>query len=255
MNETEQKQALIDYATRLGDDSIVLGHRLSEWSSNAPFLEEDLALSNVALDYIGRARMYYSYAAELAGNGKTEDHFAYTRDQREFRNLLINEMPNGDFAFTMLRQLFVDVFNSYYLAGLVKSTDETLAAIAAKAIKETQYHLRRSHDWVLRLGDGTEESHRRAQKAVDELWGYTPELFTVDALEQSLADSGIGVDNANLHENWLADVGSILSEATLVTPETSWEVKGGREGYHTENLGHLLNDMQYLHRAYPGLEW
>ncbi len=255
MNDLDMKKRIIDYATRLGDDSIVLGHRLSEWSSNAPFLEEDLALSNVALDYIGRARMYYSYAAELVGNGKTEDDFAYTRDQREFRNLLINEMPKGDFAFTMLRQLFIDVFNTYYLTELMKSADETLAAIAAKAIKETQYHLRRSQEWVLRLGDGTEESHRRAQQAVDELWGYTPELFAVDALEQSLADSGIGVDNASLRESWLADVRGILSEATLATPETSWEVTGGRQGYHTENLGHLLNDLQFLHRAYPGLEW
>lgn len=255
MNDLDMKQALIDYTTRLGDDSIVLGHRLSEWSSNAPFLEEDLALSNVALDYIGRARMYYSYAAELTGNGKTEDDLAYTRDQREFRNLLINEMPNGDFAFTMLRQLLVDVFNTYYLAELVKSTDETLAAIAAKAIKETRYHLRRSYEWVLRLGDGTDESHRRAQQAVDELWGYTPELFQIDALEQSLADSGIGVDSATLLENWLAHVSEILTEATLDVPSTSWEVKGGREGYHTENLGHLLNDLQLVHRAYPGLKW
>ena len=253
--ELSLNQAIIEYATRLGDDSLVLGHRLSEWSSIAPFLEEGLALSNVALDYIGRARMYYSYAAELAGSGKTEDDFAYTRDQREFRNLLINEMPNGDFAFTMLRQLFVDVFNTYYLAELVKSNDGTLAAIAAKAIKETQYHLRRSHEWVLRLGDGTDESHQRAQQAIDELWGYTPELFDLDALEQNLADKGIGVDNAALQENWLAHVSEILSESTLEVPGASWEVKGGREGYHTENLGHLLNDLQFLHRAYPGLKW
>jgi ring-1,2-phenylacetyl-CoA epoxidase subunit PaaC len=154
-----------------------------------------------------------------------------------------------------LRQLFVDVFNTYYLAELVKSTDETLAAIAAKAIKETQYHLRRSHEWVLRLGDGSEESHRRAQQAVDALWGYTPELFAVDALDQGIDDSGIGVDNASLRESWQSKVGGILSEATLKMPNDSWEVKGGREGYHTENLGHLLNDMQYLHRAYPGLKW
>lgn len=256
MNEaTDTQPTIIAYATRLGDDSLVLGHRLSEWTRNGPFLEEDLALSNVALDYIGRARMYYSYAAELSGKGKTEDDFAYTRDQREFRNLLINEMPNGDFAFTMLRQLFVDVFNMGYLTELANSTDETLAAIAAKALKETRYHLRRSHEWVLRLGDGTDESHQRAQQAVDELWGYTPEFFDVDALEQSLADKGIGVDNAKLHDAWLARVSEILDEATLTVPESSWEVKGGRQGYHTENLGHLLNDLQFLHRAYPGLKW
>lgn len=252
---TDLSAATLEYATRLGDDSLVLGHRISEWCSNGPFLEEDLALGNVALDYIGRARMYYTYAAELAGGGKTEDDFAYTRDAREFRNLLIHELPRGDFAYTMVRQLFVDVFNLLYLEALTHSNDATLAAIAGKAIKETRYHLRRSKEWVLRLGDGTAESHKRTQRAVDALWGYTHELFDVDALEQSLAQAGIGVHNAELRPTWLEQVTAILTEATLTVPKDDWAVRGGRVGYHTENLGHLLTDLQFLHRSYPGLQW
>ncbi len=243
------------FATRLGDDSLVLGHRLSEWCSNAPFLEEDLALINVALDYIGRARMYYSYAAELAGDGKTEDDYAYMRDQREFSNLLINELPKGDFAYTMLRQLFIDVFNSLYLPRLAESNDERLAAIAAKAVKETRYHLRRSHEWALRLGLGTDESRERAQHAIDDLWGYTHEMFELDALEQELADAGTGVDSAALKSEWREQVSAILAEAELDVPTAEWAVRGGREGYHTENLGQLLNEMQSVHRANPGLQW
>lgn len=246
---------ILEYTTRLGDDSLVLGHRLSEWCSNAPFLEEDLALINVALDYIGRARMYYGYAAELAGNGKTEDDFAYMRDQRDFSNLLINELPKGDFACTMIRQLFVDVFNSLYLPRLAESKDERLAAIAAKAIKETRYHLRRSHEWALRFGLGTDESRERAQRAIEELWGYTHEMFELDELEQELVAAGIGVDSSALKEEWQRQVTAILDEAELQVPTGEWAVRGGREGYHTENLGQLLNEMQSVHRAYPGLEW
>lgn len=255
MSQFDLKTATQEYATRLGDDSVVLGHRISEWTSKAPFLEEDIALSNVALDYLGRARMYYSYAAELAGNGKTEDDFAYTRDMREFRNLLIHELPRGDFAYTMVRQLFVDVFNTYYLLELTKSSDNTLAAIAQKAIKETRYHLRRSHEWALRLGDGTEESHRRMQRAVESLWGYTHELFDMNPLEEQLANAGIGVHNPALRPAWLAQISAILTEASLSVPQDTWAVRGGRVGYHTENLGHLLTDMQFLHRAYPGCQW
>ncbi|MEZ5534853.1 MAG: 1,2-phenylacetyl-CoA epoxidase subunit PaaC [Thiolinea sp.] len=255
MTDNELNTAVQQYATRLGDDALILGHRISEWTSRAPFLEEDLALQNVALDYIGRARMYYGYAAELAGDGKTEDDFAYLRDARQFQNLLIHELPRGDFAFTMTRQLFVDAFNTLYLAELVKSADATLAGIAAKAIKETRYHLRRSREWALRLGDGTEESHQRMEKAIDSLWGYTHELFEVDALEQQLADAGIGVDSSQLRPQWLEMVSDILHEATLDIAEDGWAVRGGRTGYHTENLGHILSEMQSVHRAYPGAQW
>lgn len=255
MTDFNLKDATKEYAMRLGDDSVVLGHRVSEWCSNGPFLEEDLALQNVALDYVGRARMYFGYVAELADDGSTEDTYPYTRDEREYRNLLINELPRGDFAYTMVRQLFVDVFNKYYLAELVKSKDETLAGVAAKGIKETRYHLRRSEEWILRLGDGTEESHQRTQKAVDALWGYTHELFDVDELEQYLADAGVGVDNAALKEAWLADVSAILQAATLTVPTEEWAVRGGRVGYHTENLGHMLTEMQFVSRSFPGQEW
>lgn len=255
MSDLTLQQATQEYATRLGDDSVILGHRLSEWCSNAPFLEEDLALANVALDYIGRARMYYTYAAELANDGRTEDDFAYLRDERDYHNLLINELPRGDFAYTIIRQLLVDVFNMQFLTQLMLSKDETLAAIAAKAIKETRYHLRRSREWTLRLGDGTAESHRRAQRALDSLWGYTHELFDLDATEQLLVDAGIGVNNPALRPQWLKEVAEIVAEATLTLPADGWAVRGGRVGYHTENLGHILTEMQFVHRAYPAQQW
>lgn len=255
MSDSRSKAALKQYAIRLGDDALVLGHRLSEWCSNGPFLEEDLALTNVALDFIGRARMFYSYAAELAADGSTEDTYAYTRDCREFSNLLIFELPRGDFAFSMARQYLVDVYNLAYMQALQQSADETLAAIADKAVKESRYHLRRSHDWMLRLGDGTPESQQRLQRAVDELWGYTPELFAMDALERELAAAGIAVGAADLRPAWEQAVTATLAEATLQKPAADWEVSGGRLGLHTESLGHMLSELQFMQRAYPGLQW
>ncbi len=244
-----------DYAVRLGDDAIIQGHRLSEWCRHGPFLEEDLALTNVALDYIGRARMFYGYAAELDDTDATEDTYAYTRDCREFTNLLIHELPHGDFAFTSVRQYLTDEYAVRYLDALSHSADGRLAGIAAKAVKESRYHLRRSRDWMLRLGDGTEESHRRTQQALDELWGYTPELFEADNLETTLARAGIGVDAMLLHDDWLTAVTATCLEATLTLPASDWSVRGGREGLHTEHLGHLLSELQFMQRAYPGLEW
>lgn len=255
MSDSSNKEAVKQYALRLGDDAVVLGHRLSEWCSFGPFLEEDLALTNVALDFIGRARMFYSYAAELAGDGSTEDTYAYTRDNRDFTNLLIHELKNGDFAFTMARQYFVDVYSLAYMEALQQSSDATLAAIADKAVKESRYHLRRSYDWVLRLGDGTEESRQRMQQAVEDLWGYTHELFEMDELEQGLADAGIAVDAASLQGAWEKTVRATLAEATLEVPAGDWSVTGGRQGIHTEALGHMLSDMQFVQRAYPGLQW
>ena len=249
------KDATLEYAIRLGDDANVLGHRISEWVSRGPFLEEDIAYANVALDYIGRARMFYGYAAELANDGRTEDDFAYMRDDRQYHNLLLMEMPKEDFAYSQVRQLFIDIYYNLVLPELVKSKDDTLAAIAAKSIKETRYHLRRSRDWVLRLGDGTEESHRRTQRAVDSLWGYTHEMFEMDDTEKLLAERGIGVDITSLRDEWHRQVSSILTEATLSVPEDGWAVRGGRIGYHTENLGHLLTEMQFVHRSYPGCQW
>lgn len=255
MTKAQNDKALFNYVLALGDDSLVLGQRLAEWCRNGPFLEEDLALSNVALDYIGRARLFYGYAAELEGRGRTEDDLAFLRDCREFRNFLITELPRGDFAFTMARQLLIDVFNMEFLQALMKSADGTLAGIAAKAAKETRYHLRRSHDWTLRLGDGTKESHSRMQSALDELWGYTGELFEMNPEERQLAEAGIAVDRSSLRDPWLGEVDRILREATLERPTDDWSVGGGRDGFHTEHLGYLLAEMQFLQRAYPGLQW
>lgn len=251
----QANDARLQYAVRLGDDALVLGHRLSEWCSNAPFLEEDLALTNVALDYIGRARMFYNYAAELSDDGHSEDSFAFLRDCREFTNLLLHELPRGDFAFTMARQYLVDEHALAFMQALQGSADPRLAEIAAKAVKESTYHLRRSRDWMLRLGDGTEESHRRLQAAVDDLWGYTHELFESDELETGLIEQGVAVDSAALRPTWEKAVTATLEEATLTPPDGSWSVRGGREGIHTEHLGHLLSELQFMQRAYPGLEW
>lgn len=243
------------YAVRLGDDALILGQRISEWTSNAPFLEEDLALTNVALDFIGRARMFYQYAAELTGGECTEDTFAYTRDVRDFTNLLICELPRGDFAFTIVRQYLYDVYALAYMTALTKSTDERLAAIAGKAVKECHYHVRRGADWVKRLGDGTGESRERMEKALAELWGYTHELFEVDELEQSMIDAGIAPDPRELQSAWQAQVQATLAAATLEMPTSTWVVRGGRTGFHTESLGFLLTELQFMQRAYPGMKW
>ena len=250
-----RQKTLFSYNITLADDSLILGHRLSEWCRNGPFLEEDLALTNVALDFIGRARLFYAYAAELEGTGRNEDDMAYLRDCREYRNLLIHELPNGDFAFTMARQLMVDVYDMGFFTELARSRDARLAAIAAKAIKESRYHLRRSEDWIKRLGDGTDESHERVQNAVNQLWVYTPEMFEMTDDEVQLLDAGIAVDRGVLEENWTSAMYAILKEATLDIPEGDWSIAGGRTGDHTEHLGFLLAEMQFLQRSYPGLQW
>lgn len=244
-----------EYAVRLGDDALILGHRLSEWCRNAPFLEEDLALSNVALDFIGRARMFYAYAAELSDQDVTEDTFAYQRDCREFKNHLIHELPRGDFAFTMVRQYFVDVYSLAFMTSLLESNDSRLAAIAGKAIKESEYHLRRSEEWMMRLGDSTQESHRRLQSAVDELWRFTGELFDQDSPERKLVADGVAVDTRALEADWNQTITATMSKISIEIPKDELQVTGGREGKHTEFLGFLLSELQFLQRAYPGLEW
>jgi len=250
-----QQKSLLNYCIALGDDSLTLGHRLSEWCRNGPFLEEDLALTNVSLDFIGRARLFYSYAAEVEGQGRSEDDLAYLRDCREYRNFLINELPIGDFAFTMARQLMVDAYDMVFFAGLAQSKDPMLAAIAAKAIKESRYHLRRSEDWIKRLGDGTEESHERVQNAFNQLWGYAAEMFEMADDEQQLVDAGIAVNRSELKPDWTSTVHSVLKEATLDIPADDWAIGGGREGEHTEHLGFLLAELQFLQRTYPGQQW
>jgi len=218
MIDSKLKPALFDYCTALGDDSVVLGHRLSEWCRNGPFLEEDLALTNVSLDFIGRARMIYSYATELEDKGRTEDEIAYLRDCREYRNLLINELPKGDFAFPMARQFLVDGSEMGFFTELAQSKDPMLAAIAAKAIKESRYHLRRSEDWIKRLGDGTEESQKRVQNAFNQLWAYCTEMFEMSDDEQQLLNAGITVDRSVLKSKWESTVHAVMKEATLDIP-------------------------------------
>ena len=248
-------KALQNYCIALADDSLILGHRLSEWCRNGPFLEEDLALTNVALDFIGRARMFYSYAADLEGQHRSEDEIAFLRDCREYRNLLINELPNGDFAFTLARQLMIDVYDMAFFSELAESKDEMLAAIAAKAIKESRYHLRRSEDWIKRLGDGTEESHQRVQNAFDQLWAYWPEMFEMSDDELQLLEAGIAVDRNALKAGWQSNMRAILQQATLTIPSGDLNIGGGRDGMHTEHLGFLLAEMQFLQHAYPGQQW
>jgi len=247
--------ALYHYVLGLADDALILGQRTSEWCSRGPFLEEDISLSNLALDYIGRARMFYQYAAQVEGIGRTEDDLAYFRDERAFSNLLINELPNYDFAFSIVRQYFIDVHACLYLEQLKHSSDVHLAQVATKAIKESRYHLKRSETWLLQLGQGTTESHERMQNAVDELWGYTSELFLMSDAETQLLSSGICVDRSELQEPWMAQVSADLSASSLAVPDQQWNVVGGRKGDHSEHLGHILAELQILQRSYPGLQW
>ncbi|MGO8916599.1 MAG: 1,2-phenylacetyl-CoA epoxidase subunit PaaC [Stellaceae bacterium] len=246
---------LLDYTLRLADSALILGHRLSEWIGRAPLLEEELALGNIALDLIGEARALYAYAGAVEGKGRDEDALAYLRDAGEFRNLLLVEQPNGDFAVTIARQLLYSAFAHPFWRELARSRDATLAAIAAKAEKEAAYHVRHAGEWLIRLGDGTAESHRRAQAALDELWPYVGELFESDAVEQALSAEGIAVDPASLRPEWEKTMQAVIAEATLTAPAAQWMQSGGRRGRHSEHLGHLLATMQVLQRAYPGATW
>jgi ring-1,2-phenylacetyl-CoA epoxidase subunit PaaC len=246
---------LVLYALRRADDALILGHRLSEWCGHAPMMEEDMALANMGLDLLGQARELYSYAAKVEANGNDEDKFAYLRDVRQYRNLLLLEQPNGDFARTMARQFFYAVFADLYWRAMMSSSDATLAAIAAKSEKESAYHVRHSSEWIIRLGDGTDESHRRAQTAIDDLWAYTGEMFEVDDSERGLIDAGIAVDPATLRARWLKTVSSVLREATLTLPKSAWMQQGGRNGRHSEHLGHLLSELQSMQRTFPGATW
>jgi ring-1,2-phenylacetyl-CoA epoxidase subunit PaaC len=246
---------LVLYTLRRADDALVLGHRLSEWCGHAPMLEEDMALANMGLDLLGQARELYSYAARVEDRGNDEDKFAYLRDVRQYRNLLLVEQPNGDFARTMVRQFFYAAFADDYWRAMMKSNDETLAAIAAKSEKESAYHLRHCSEWVVRLGDGTEESHARAQAAIDDLWAFTGEMFEADESEQALVDAGVAADPQALRPHWLKAVSDIVSEATLSLPGSDWMQRGGRSGRHSEHLGHLLSELQSMQRTFPGVAW
>ncbi len=257
MSEVARNEALFDYLLRLGDTSLVLGHRLSEWCGHGPALETDMALTNVALDLIGQARQFLTYAGEVEGRGRSEDDLAYLRDAHGYRNLLLVELPNDeDFARTIARQFLFDAFHVELMAGLAAgSRDGRLAGIAAKAVKEASYHARHSSEWMIRLGDGTETSHRKIQAALDDLWMYTGEMFAADDVDRAMAAAGIGADLAALKPRWDERVDEILTEATLQRPEDGWMQAGGKVGRHTEHLGYLLAEMQFLQRAYPGAKW
>jgi ring-1,2-phenylacetyl-CoA epoxidase subunit PaaC len=246
---------LVLYLLRRADDALILGHRLSEWCGHAPMLEEDMALANMGLDLLGQARELYGYAAKVEGQGNDEDKFAYLRDVWQYRNLLLVEQPNGDFARTMVRQFLYAAFADLYWRAMTASGDATLAAIAAKSEKESAYHLRHSSEWMVRLGDGTEESHRRAQAAIDDLWAFSGEMFETDDTERVLIDRSIAVDPATLHRQWLDTVSDVMGEATLALPKTGWMQQGGRSGRHSEHLGHLLSQLQSMQRTFPGATW
>ena len=268
----------LDYTLRLADDALIMGHRLGEWCGHGPILEQDIALTNTSLDHLGRARSLYQYAAEqfnrlpaekkagvfssvvlqetiLAGKNLDEDDLAFLRDGWDFRNHLLVEQPNNDWAYTVARSFYFDAFNYYFYSELQQSTDETLAAIAEKSLKEVTYHLRWSSEWVVRLGDGTEESHTKMQYALDELWMYTGELFVMNDTDKEMLNSGIGADLEKIKPLWMARVKAIFEEATLNIPTGKWMQHGGKEGRHSEHLGYILAELQFMQRAYPGMEW
>lgn len=248
--------ALYQYLLRLGDNTLVLSQRLGEWCGKGPALEEDMALTNVALDLLGHARNWLSYAAELAGEGADEDSLAFLRDAPQFRNLLLVEQPNGSYADTLARQFFFDAWHSLALRELSKSGDERIAGIAQKAAKEVAYHVRRSSDLLVRLGDGTPRSHELMQRAVDDLWPFTGEAFAPDTVDEAMSSRGIGFDPAALHAEWLGYVNDVLQEATLKAPASgTWMQKGGKQGTHSEHLSRMLGEMQVLQRSHPGARW
>lgn len=243
------------YCLRLGDDALVLAQRLSEWSARSPQLEEDVALMNVALDLLGQARNLLTLAGDREGRGRSEDDLAFLRDETDFVNAQIVELDNGDFGQTMARQLLVSAYHLPLWQALASSADEGLAGIAGKAVKEVAYHLDHARSWLVRLGDGTEESHRRAQAGLDAVWPYAAELFETDELLSGLVERGVAADPARLEPQWRATVEAVLAEATLKVPETTWRPSGGRRGQHTEAFGYLLAEMQHLHRSHPGGRW
>lgn len=243
------------YVLRLGDNALILGHRLSEWCGHGPELEEDIALINVSLDLLGQSRSFLTYAGEVEGKGRTEDDLAYLRLERDYTNALLCELPNGHFGDTIARQFLFDVFNHLLFRELCNSKDERIAGIAAKAIKEINYHVRHSTDWVLRLGDGTEESHDRIQESFNRLWEYTGDLFVQDEHDRWCVENGIGPDLGTLLPPWKQKVSEVLTEATLTVPTDGWMQKGSKTGTHTEHFGFLLAELQYMQRAMPGCEW
>lgn len=252
----DKNNALFEYCLRLGDDRLILGHRLSEWCGHAPILEEDIAITNVALDLIGQASLFLKYAGQIEGKGRDEDSLAYFRDDLEFKNSLLVEQENGDYAVTILRQFLFDTFDLFLLDELCKSKDEQLAAIASKAIKEARYHYRHSSGWLIRLGDGTEESHKKMLTALDDLWLYSNDMFFMNEVDQILIEAGIAPDLDLIKEKWLEQIFTVFTEATIPLPDrNSFMVMGGRLGKHSEYLGYILAEMQILPRSFPEAKW
>lgn len=250
-----QKQLLFEYCLQLGDNSLILAQRLGEWCGHGPILEVDIAMTNIALDLLGQTRSYFQYAAEVEGKGRDEDKLAFMREEREYKNALLLEQPNEDFAYTIARQFFFDTFHLLFLEKMVDSADEQLAAIAAKSLKEVKYHFRFSGDWMRRLGDGTEESHQKIQQAVDDLWIFTGEFFKPTELEEKMAAAGIGVDVSSLKAGFDYHLQEVFEDAKLTIPDYEPTQYGGKEGRHSEYLGHLLTDLQYMQRTYPNMTW
>lgn len=245
-----------NYLLRLGDNALILSQRLSQWCGKGPALEEDMALTNVALDLLGQARLWYAYAGEVEGKGRDEDRLAFLRDAHDFHNLLLVEQPNGNYADTLARQFYFDAWHFMLLKALSASSDPRIVEIAEKSLKEVTYHARRSGDLIVRLGDGSELSHAMLQAAMDDLWMYTGEMFQGDAVDDAMAAGGMAPRAADLRQPWLAHVREIFEEATLALPSPdAWMQKGGRQGVHTEHLGYLLAEMQFLQRAYPEAQW
>lgn len=249
------QQALYNYCLRMADNNLILAQRLAEWCSRGPILEEDLAMTNISLDLFGQAETLYEYAAMLAGNDTTADSLAFLRNERQYYNSLLAEQPNGDFAFTMMKQMLFSVFAKYLHEALCNSNDEIIKGFAVKALKEVKYHLRHSSEWLIRLGNGTEESHRRTQFALDELWRFTDDLFEMNETDEVLIAAGIAVNLEEISESWNNAVMEILHEAGLELKESENIIKGGYNGLHTEHLGHILCEMQYLQRIHPGAIW
>lgn len=251
----ELRQALYKYLLRIGDTGLIRGQRLAEWVSNGPTLEEDIALTNISLDLIGQARSALTYAAEVEDNGATEDSLAYLRSEREYYNNLLAELPNGDFAMSIAKQFLLDAFYVPFYRELSKSKDEKLAAIAAKSLKEANYHIRHSGEWVVRLGDGTVLSKEKIQNAFDDIWMFTADLFEMDESDELLIEMGIGVDLSLIKPHWDNMISEVFERATLTIPGDGYNQSGRLEGKHTEYLGHILSELQYMQRAYPNLTW
>jgi len=255
MPKAAKENPLLEFALHMGDNCLILGQQVSAWCGHAPVLEEDIALANTALDLIGQAKFWLELAADLEGEGRSADDLAFLRDVRQFRNCLLAEQPNGDFGQTLMRQFLFDAWHHLMLTALLSSTDKRIAGIAEKAVKEAAYHLERSSDLVVRLGDGSSESHARMQTALDELWRFTGELITPDDIDAALAANGVAPDLGDIEKRWLDSVRGVLEEATLRIPEGAYMQEGGKTGLHSESLGYLLADMQFMQRAYPGATW